>query len=339
VQPDRVRIVEIGFRSAGLPGRRKAFAAGTLGGDWASAHRGEGIARREDEAVMVTGDGNLVELQATVRYTISRPDLYTFMFEVRDPDETIRAAAESVLREEVAARPFLELLTVNRERFQEEVLGRLRKRWETSEYGPHGLGVQLDGLSVHDLHPPQDPARVVDAFHDVAKAMERRDQRVNQAEAERVRMISTARAEEMKMVREAEAAADEKVRQAEVLRDTFLAHYRLRHELSPQEEWQLLSDAAATVTVGQDPMTAYQEYQQRRQVRLALQAYLTDFRLALRSLAGALQKRDKVIVDADKVPGKRHLLMFDPELLRPPPVILPRDSMPPRSPLRREEGP
>jgi P-type Cu+ transporter len=335
VQPDRVRIVEIGFRSpVGKP-----IPVGALGGDWASAHRGEGISRREEEAVMITGDGNLVELQATVRYTISRPHLYTFLFEVRDPDDTIRAAAESVLREAVAAQPFLDLLTINRERFQEEVLSRLRKRWESTEYGPAGLGIRLDGLSLHDLHPPQDPQRVVDAFHDVAKAMERRDLRVNQAEKTRIEMLSKALQEEMKTVREAEAAAEEKVRMAEANRDAFLARDRIRHELSWQDEWQLLSDTAAAMKAGQDSTAAYEEYQRRRQSRLAVQTYLTDFRLSLRSLTAALQKRDKVIVDADKLPGKRHLLLFDPELMRPAPIIIPTERQPPRSPFRPQDGP
>jgi hypothetical protein len=48
-------------------------------------------------------------------------------------------------------------------------------------------------------------------------------------------------------------------------------------------------------------------------------------------VTAGLSKRDKVIVDADKVPGKRHLLMFDPELFRPPPPVL---MTPDRSPRK-----
>ncbi len=50
-----------------------------------------------------------------------------------------------------------------------------------------------------------------------------------------------------------------------------------------------------------------------------------------------LSKRDKVIVDADKVPGRRHLLLFDPELFRPPPVLLAPGRRGPREEMR--DGP
>ena len=66
VQPERIRTVEIGFRST--PGTGPTPAAQT----WSSIH-GDGVRRISDEAVMITGDGNLVELQATVRYTATNP--------------------------------------------------------------------------------------------------------------------------------------------------------------------------------------------------------------------------------------------------------------------------
>jgi len=56
----------------------------------------------------------------------------------------------------------------------------------------------------------------------------------------------------------------------------------------------------------------------------------------LRFLADSLQKRDKVILDSDKVPGKRHLFMVDPELFRPPaPVFVPGSSLPDRAPAHQ----
>jgi Cu+-exporting ATPase len=80
---------------------------------WSSAH-GDGVVRLPDEAVMITGVGKLVELQATVRYSIRRDEIIGYLFDVRDPDEIIRGATEAVLRETVASRPFLALLTTAR---------------------------------------------------------------------------------------------------------------------------------------------------------------------------------------------------------------------------------
>ena len=71
---------------------------------------------------------------------------------------------------------------------------------------------------------------------------------------------------------------------------------------------------------GQDADTVYRDWQRRRRERLAIQVFLTDFRLVLETVVEGLSKRDKVIVDADKVPGRRHLLLFDPEWFRPPPA-------------------
>ena len=64
---------------------------------------------------MMTGDGNLVEMQATIRYTISDPRVY--LFEVDDPHGVVHDAAESVLRELTAGKTFADLLTVGREAF------------------------------------------------------------------------------------------------------------------------------------------------------------------------------------------------------------------------------
>src|SRR4029077_15995533 len=74
---------------------------------WTSAHVKE--SRIEKEALMMTGDGNLVDLLVNVRFRVTEPRIY--LFEGNDPDEALRAIAESELRALVAGRPFLELLT------------------------------------------------------------------------------------------------------------------------------------------------------------------------------------------------------------------------------------
>src|SRR5262249_9107615 len=77
---------------------------------------------------------------------------------------------------------------------------------------------------------------------------------------------------------------------------------------------------------GQAPGEAGRDYVRRRGEALAAKAALVDFRLYWEALSAALAGRDKVIVDADKVPGRRHLWLVAPELLRPPaPAMTPAD--------------
>jgi Cu+-exporting ATPase len=324
LQPARVHSVEVGFRTTAAAGSPAELT-------WESAHGG-GWQRVEPEAVMITGDGNLVEVQASVRYTIA--DAHAYLFEIRDPDELLRASAESVLRETVAGRPFLDLLTTDRQRFQEEVLSRLDGRLKG--YGPAGLGVRLDGLSLEDLHPPQ---QVVPAYHDVAKAMERRDQLVNEARAEALHRERQGLAEAQKIVRDAQAAKTEVVKQAEAERTTFLARRRMRAELTWRQEGALLWEAAQDLARGRKAEEVVRAYQQRRREWLALQATLTDFRLFWEAIGQALTGREKMIVDSDKVPGRRQLLLFDPELFRIPVPVMGMPERGPRSRPPLEEGP
>jgi Cu+-exporting ATPase len=312
LQPRRVHTVEIGFRT--LAGS----SAGPGGRAWSSAHANEGVRRMPEEAVMITGDGNLIELQCTLRYTLAHPRAY--LFETADPDAILRSAAESVLRETVAGRTFGELLTSERGGFQETALKRLRQRCE--EYGGSGMGIDLQGLDLHDLHPPQD---VVAAYHNVTRAMEKRDQLVNEAEEKVLRDERRQQADGIKQVREAEAEGLRKVRLAQAQRAAFEARYQARTHLTLAEEWRLFRTAWQEMSKGRPAATVGEEYLRRRNDALAQQVLLTDFRLYWDALSDALTNREKIIIDAEKVPGRRSLWLIPLDQLRlPMPGLMPR---------------
>jgi hypothetical protein len=174
---------------------------------------------------------------------------------------------------------------------------------------------------------------VVPAFHEVARAMERLDQQRNAAQADAVRKLSDAESEATALKRKGDEVAHEKVAMAEAARDEFLAWYAARHRLGPIEEARLIGEAVlGKILGGRDWNTTVEDYRRRREELIAVHRVLIDSRLAWAALTAVLSGRDKVIVDADRVPGRRQLLLFDPEQLRPP-VILPRPDP------RREEGP
>ena len=311
LQPDLVRTVEIGFRG-GTTGATSGARA------WSSKHGNDGLRRVPDEAVMITGDGNLLELQGSIRYSVTNPRAY--LFESNDPETILRSAGEAVLRELVGSQTFASLLTTDRERFQQEALQRLARR--SRELGTDGLGIHVEGFSLHDLHPPTE---VVESYHTVTKAMEERDQRVNEAQARVLREERDQEALGLQTVRKAEAARQEKIALAQARLDAFKARYDQRSRLTLDDEKRLLTDALVLLSRGRNPLSVASDYQQRRREALARQEALTDFRLYWDMLASALTGRDKVILDAENVPGRRHLWMipFDPPRL-PPSTLPPR---------------
>jgi Cu+-exporting ATPase len=303
IRPAQVRIVEIGFRS-------RSTAAASAG--WASAHRDNLL---PDEAVVITGDGNLVEVQAVVRYSILDPRRY--LFAASQPEEIVRRAAEACLREAAAGLAFADLLTTHRHILEHQVLVALDRRCQDL-----GLGVRVEGLALPDLHPPQ---RVVPAYHDVSKAMEMRDRLVNEAQAEALRRIRAAESQALALIRQAEADRHQRIARAEAERAAFAGRIQARRQLSLRDEIRLLSDALGTALDGVSAETVVATYRQQRQAALVARRLLTDFRLYWNAIGQGLGGRDKILIDADKVPGRKHLMILDPDLLRTPtPLLSPR---------------
>jgi Cu+-exporting ATPase len=195
------------------------------------------------------------------------------------------------------------LLGAGRPEFERSSRSKLERR--LSEAAPGGLGVQLDGLTVHDLHPPQD---VVAAYHSVADAIQKRDKTVNEAKAEGSRIVSRAEEDSFRIIRSAEADAIKKVSEATAARDVILTWQAARTTLTQAEESAVGTDHA------------------KREQLLATKRYLTEFRLSLDAIVAVLKTRDKILIDADKLPGARKLYLLDPDLMpkTPVPMAFPR---------------
>ena len=254
---------------------------------------------------MLTGDGDLIEVLATVRFTVRDPR--RFLLGNKDTEATIRSAAESVLRELVAARPFQTLLAAGRAEFERAAEAKLGER--LGEAAPDGLGIRLEGLTIHDLHPPQS---VVAEYHAVAEAIQKRDKLVNEALAEASRIRTRSQEVALRTIRTAEADAHQKVREATAARDGILLWQTARTTLSDAEEAGLKKFPAV-------------EADTRRAAMLAERRRLTEFRLGLEAVTAVLKSRDKILIDADKLPGTRKLYLLDPDLMpRVPPVVVPQ---------------
>jgi Cu+-exporting ATPase len=320
LRPDQVRTIALGYR------REPDGGKGSL--SWESAHDGDGSARRPEEAVMLTGDGNLVEIQATAAYRVDRAHLADYLFSAPDVEGILRADLESVLRQAVATRPFLSTLTKSRGTLEDDVLARLTQRCQG--YGKNGLGVRVEAVTLHDLHPPRE---VVPAYHDVAKAMENRDRQINEAQAESIRQHREALSKGKQLVYEAEADSQARLRAAQSEADVFLSRLRAR-----RDEEDDTAGASWSSRLGGPKPGLQAASVKHDSAHVAAITALTDFRLFWDALAQALAGRDKIIIDADEVPGRRNLLLVDPESWRIPALAPTRRSLPKTPPAAPQQG-
>src|SRR5262249_28989190 len=148
--------------------------------------------------------------------------------------------------------------------------------------------------------------------------------------------VKKAEAEKQKIIHQAEAARYEKVTRAAAYREAFLKRSQARKILDFDQEWELFAGALAAPLDGTRATDAERTYQQRRREMIAAQEKLTEFRLFWDTVSGALKDRDLVLIDAENVPGRRHLWLTDPDLLRPPAPIFMQPQPALRSELHKE---
>jgi HflK protein len=167
VQANRVRVVEIGFRtnSAGAATEPAAY-------EWNVQHRTGRFQKVLEESLMLTGDQNMIELTATVHYIPERPD--DFILRQLDADATVRAAAESVIQGVTTSSSLDDVLTLRRREIEERAKTELEQR-----LAAYGAGVRVLEVKLEDVHPSLE---VVDAFRQVSDAFEEKNRLVNEAQ-------------------------------------------------------------------------------------------------------------------------------------------------------------
>ncbi len=163
-----------------------------------------GDKREENEALMITGDENIVEAQMIVQYRVADPSKYLFRLE--EPEAALRAAAEVALRSMIGRTGIDEVITTGREKVQEDTFASLQRLMDDYE---SGLTITEVKLQVVDA-----PDQVKDAFHDVVRAREEKEKLMNQARGYQADVIPRARGEARKLEREAEGYKEERVLRA-----------------------------------------------------------------------------------------------------------------------------
>ncbi len=169
----------------------------------------------QDEAAMLTGDENIVNIQFSVQYRIKPEGAVDYLFNVADPDLVLKNAAEAAMREVIGNNLIDAALTDGKVQIQNDVATLLQTILDKYKTGLEVVAVQMQ-----DVQPPQE---VSDAFKDVASAREDRSRIINEAEAYRNALIPNARGDAAQIINRAEAYKQTRIRDAEGEANRFLA--------------------------------------------------------------------------------------------------------------------
>ncbi len=191
----RVNRIEIGYRSGETGSEEPAEAP-------SGAESGHDITQ---ESLMLTGDENIVDVKIAVLWRID--DVVAYLFNTRDPQVTIKAVTESVLREVMGRTPIQPALGPLRAQIADQVMRQTQQILD----GYHA-GVQIVQVLPQGVDPP---AAVVESFRDVQRANTDAERMRNQAEGYRNDIVPRARGEASRIVALAEGD-----RQAAIARAT-----------------------------------------------------------------------------------------------------------------------
>ena len=194
----KVNRLDIGFRSE----RDSGFTSG-------------GVADVPEESLMLTGDENIVNIDFSVFWVIK--DAGKFLFKIQDPQGTVKAAAETAMREVIARSNIQPILTEGRSVIETDTEVIIQEILD--EYNS---GIQITQVQTQKADPPD---QVIDAFRDVQAARADMERSKNEAEAYANDVIPRARGEAAKILQAAEAYKKEVVAKAEGEASRFLSIY------------------------------------------------------------------------------------------------------------------
>jgi membrane protease subunit HflK len=202
----RVQRLEIGFRSLGE--RQKGRVRAVPG-----------------ESLMLTKAENIVNLTFIVQYKIK--DAAAYLFNVKDQDETVMAAAEAAMRETVGKNDIDDTLTTGKYQIQQDTKENLQAILDSYKAGIHVVAVQLQ-----DVHPPE---QVMAAFKDVASAKEDKSKLINEAHGYRNEILPKAKGKAAQITNDAIAYRESKIIQAQGDASRFsqmLAQYKMAQDVT-----------------------------------------------------------------------------------------------------------
>ena len=221
----------------------------------------------ERESLMLTGDENIIDIQATVLWQVdfepraatqggpareAAVGIRNFVFAIRRPEQAVKDAAEAALREIVGQRDFEVIRTSGRADIERQAARHIQEILEL-----YDTGVKVTGVQLAKVDPP---AKVIDAFRDVQAARADRERLINVAQAYRNQKVQQAQGNAERITRAGEAYKAERI---------AIAEGESRRFLSVFEQYKVAKD-------------------------------ITRQRIYLETMRDLLMKMDKVIIDSGK---------------------------------------
>ena len=193
----RVNRIDVGYRSAADTGRAAS------------------VNDVPEESLMLTGDENIVDIDYSVFWVIK--DAGKFLFNIQDPEDTVKSVAETAMREIIARNDIQAILTEGRAQIEIDTQAIMQEILDNYE-----SGIEITQVQTQKADPP---GEVIDAFRDVQAAKADKERQQNEAEAYANDVIPRARGEAAQIVQKAEGYKKEVVALAEGEASRFVAVY------------------------------------------------------------------------------------------------------------------
>jgi membrane protease subunit HflK len=194
----RINKVEVGMRGSGDDGVSRPSVA---------------VRDVPEESLMLTGDENIVDIDFTAFWKIKQAGDY--LFNIQNPATTVKAVAESSMREIVGKSEIQPILAGGRQQAEIEVFELMQ-----STLDQYGSGIEITQVQLQKVDPP---GAVIDAFRDVQAARADQERLRNEAEAYRNRVVPEARGAAARIVQAAEGYRESTVNEARGQADRFLS--------------------------------------------------------------------------------------------------------------------
>jgi membrane protease subunit HflK len=180
---------------------------------------GRGSATRDvpAESLMLTGDENIVDVDFAVLWKVKPNGVGEYLFNIQNPEGTVKAVAESAMREVIGRSDIQPILTGARQTIEAAVQELMQKTLDH-----YGAGILIQQVQLQKVDPP---TQVIDAFRDVQAARIDLDRSVNEAQTYANRVVPEAKGNVAKITQAAEAYKSQTVAQATGETSRFLSIY------------------------------------------------------------------------------------------------------------------